>query len=616
MKRSICLVEPKYAIAGELGNWKFTYISPTAIPEKAQLKLSLGTRGKEEEWAPPETSLKRKKNILWAEIGKTRVEAQQSVSDNLEIEYTFIVPQKVKAEEPIYFYLGAADQKTIEHGTRAPHFIQRKKIIHLYIDQKGKGQFKETETFYIDIRGNKLDNITTIAPSLIGKNDRFDVIVRFEDKYGNLTNRCSEETMIELSYTQLRENLNWKLFVPETGFLSLPNLYFNKPDIYNFELKNLKTGDSYTSPPMKCVEVIKDKIFWGNLHGESQRQNALENIESCLRFFRDDQSLDYFASSTPEFEEESTNAIWKSIGSHIAEFNEDERFVTFLGFSWYNNASNDGMRHILYAKDNKPLLRSKESKSNSILKVYHNFNPKELISIPTFTMGKGYSTNLLETNPDFERVAEIYNAWGSSECLEKEGNPKPITTTSRKGIKEAKEGSVRNALNQNVRLGFVAGGLDDRGIYGELYESDQVQYTPGMTAILSPNHSRDALFTALYNRHCYATTGEKIILVFNIANIQMGSEISLGKKPGLRFNRHIHGSVAGSDKIKEFTIFRNGKVFHQEKNKPAHFDFAIDDESLFEETALNNNGTFIYYYLRIIQANGHMAWSSPIWIDK
>ena len=24
---------------------------------------------------------------------------------------------------------------------------------------------------------------------------------------------------------------------------------------------------------------------------------------------------------------------------------------------------------------------------------------------------------------------------------------------------------------------------------------------------------------------------------------------------------------------------------------------------------------FVYYYLRVLQEDGHMAWSSPIWID-
>ena len=32
----------------------------------------------------------------------------------------------------------------------------------------------------------------------------------------------------------------WKLFIPETGFITLPNLYFNEPGVYKIQLKNLK----------------------------------------------------------------------------------------------------------------------------------------------------------------------------------------------------------------------------------------------------------------------------------------------------------------------------------------------------------------------------------------
>ena len=41
-------------------------------------------------------------------------------------------------------------------------------------------------------------------------------------------------------------------------------------------------------------------------------------------------------------------------------------------------------------------------------------------------MGSTTTFDFTEFNPSFERVVEIYNAWGSSECTEKEGNPRPI----------------------------------------------------------------------------------------------------------------------------------------------------------------------------------------------
>ena len=92
---------------------------------------------------------------------------------------------------------------------------------------------------------------------------------------------------------------------------------------------------------------------------------------------------------------------------------------------------------------------------------------------------------------------EIYNAWGCSECTTKEGNPRPIAFDDKKGIGETEKGSIRKALNQNCRFGFVAGGLDDRGIFSEFYESEQIQYSPGLTAIFAIEQTREALFQAL-----------------------------------------------------------------------------------------------------------------------
>src|SRR5206468_9855592 len=136
---------------------------------------------------------------------------------------------------------------------------------------------KEQEIFHLDVRGHKLKTLRIIAPSLITRNRRFDVIVRFEDMFGNLTSNAPEGTLIELSYEHLRENLNWKLFVPETGFIALPSLYFNEPGIYRIQLRNLKSKESFFSPPIKCLPEAGLSLFWGLLHGESDRVKSGEN---------------------------------------------------------------------------------------------------------------------------------------------------------------------------------------------------------------------------------------------------------------------------------------------------------------------------------------------------
>jgi hypothetical protein len=251
-------------------------------------------------------------------------------------------------------------------------------------------------------------------------------------------------------------------------------------------------------------------------------------------------------------------------------------------------------------------------------KIYKSFSPKELISIPSFTMGKGFEFNFKEFNPDFERVVEIYNAWGSSECSKKEGNERPIHSTGKTGVQESAESSIQKALQSNCRFGFVAGGLDDRGVYTEFFEGDQVQFSPGLTAIIAPEHSRAALAEALYNRSCYATTGEKMILGLYLAGLPMGSETSTAVKHGLRINRHLSGYVAGTANIKKVEIIRNGKVIKTFEKEGYTMDFVYDDMTPIEKIVIDakdKKPTFTYYYIRFTQEDGHMAWSSPIWVD-
>ncbi|MBS0604072.1 MAG: DUF3604 domain-containing protein [Verrucomicrobia bacterium] len=625
MRRSICYCEPNLALAGEIATWKFSYTTATSLPKGTRLKFDLLSRGREIDWEIPSATSKDKKNMIWAEIPDGKVLAAKEIEkpDGLTPAFEFTLPSEIKAGDTISIFMGSGDKNKEESkkkGNRGQTSIQRRRPFYLFIDPKGKGDYRDPEIFTIDVRGNVLKNIRIVAPSLVAKNKRFDVIIRFEDIFGNLTNNAPEGTLVEVSYEHLRENLNWKLFVPETGFINVPNLYFNEPGIYKIQLKNLKTGDLYYSAPIKCFPEADKSIYWGLLHGESEKIDSAENIEACLRHFRDERNCQFFATSPFESIEETPNELWKTISAQVAEFNEDYRFTSFLGMQWFNEAPDEGLRQLLYSKDNKPILRKKDMKTNTLKKIYKSHTPKDLISIPSFSMGKGLETTFIDFDPEFERVVEIYNAWGCSECTAKEGNLRPIAADGKNGISETEKGSIRKALNSNLRFGFVAGGLDDRGVFNEFFESDQIQYSPGLTAIIAIEQTREALFQALINRSCYATTGERMVLGFFIAGAGMGSELNTKAKPGLSFNRHISGFVAGTAEIKEITFIRNGKPFHTIHPKQAHYEFAVDDTEPLSKILMPAPGgekpPFVYYYMRVLQEDGHIAWASPIWIDQ
>ncbi len=623
MRRSICLCQPTFALAGATNTWSFTYSPSTDLPKGTKLKFDLLSKGRPIDWEVPDANSKKKKNIIWGKSSKGKVIFPEEVMKEGAYSpyFEFTLPYEIKADDDFTIFMGSQDNKQSnreKNGNRAQTVVQRRKPCHLFVDPKGKRDYRDPEMFTIDIRGNVLKNIRIIAPSLVNKNKRFDVVVRFEDEFGNLTNNAPEDTLIELSHEHLRENLSWKLFVPETGFLSLPNIYFNEAGIYKIQLFNPTTKETFYSSPIYCTEESEKGIYWGLLHGESERFDSYDNIESCLRHFRDEKALQFFSTSPFENSEETSSDDWKRIQHQISEFNEDMRFTTLLGFQWFDEDSSAGLRQFVYFKENKSLLRKKELKSNSLKKIYKSHTPKEFISIPSFTMAKGMGCNFEDFDPDFEHVVEIYNAWGCSECTKKEGNLFPISADNKKGIFEDPNGSIRKALNQNKRFGFVAGGLDDRGLFVDFYESDQEQYTPGLTAIIAIEQTRDALMLALQNRSCYATTGQRIILGFFIAGAQMGAQLNTNVKPGLAFNRHITGYIAGTDPLKEVTIFRNGEPMHTFSSKESYHEFAIDDSEHISKIMLKSpdeRPPFIYYYLRVQQNDEHVAWSSPIWVD-
>jgi len=571
------------------------------------------------DWQIPKTNLKEKANLIWAEIpgGKGPIAGSELQHPQmLTTSYEFVLPGELKPGDSFSIHLGNPEKDSLK-GSLCQKTVQRKRPFHLYIDPKGKGDYKEPETFFLDVRGSQLHTLRIIAPSIVSRNKRFDVIVRFEDIFGNLTSNAPEGTLIDLSYQNLRENLNWKLFVPETGFIALPNLYFNEPGIYKIQLKNLKTNETFFSAPIKCLPEGALSLYWGLLHGESERVDASENIESFLRHVRDDKALQFYAASPFDSEEETPSDLWKSISQQVAEFNEDDRFVAILGFQWQGDPGEEGLRHFVYSKDMKQILRKKDTKNNSLKKIYKTNNPKEILAIPSFTMGKATVCNFTDFNPEFERVAEIYNAWGSSETSSKEGNLRPIQG-SKGGIAESAEGALVKALDRGCRFGFVAGGYDDRGCYGGLYDADQTQYSAGLTAILAKEHNRASLIEALSARSCYATTGERIIVGLHIAGFGMGSEIDTKSRPGLEYNRHITGYCIGTQPLTEAVLIRNGKPLRNIPISEGKCEFEIDDSDLLGQVALEGPAgrpPYVYYYLRAVQKDGHIAWSSPIWVD-
>ena len=194
---------------------------------------------------------------------------------------------------------------------------------------------------------------------------------------------------------------------------------------------------------------------------------------------------------------------------------------------------------------------------------------------------------------------EIYSHWGAYENRESD---RPFAFG-----KYPRGSLVSEALAAGLHLGFVGDSDDHTGQPGNDFFWRLGGYPGGLTAVWAAELTPTAVWQALYNRSCYATTRARILVKFFVNGSMMGSELRLSSPDE---KCHLQAEVYGTAKIEELTIIRNGQVLIS--NRPdccdAQLSF-VDSESLPEK----NNG--YYYYLRVKQQDGEMAWTSPVWVS-
>jgi len=197
-----------------------------------------------------------------------------------------------------------------------------------------------------------------------------------------------------------------------------------------------------------------------------------------------------------------------------------------------------------------------------------------------------------------EKVMEIYSMHGSCEF---DGGPRPV-------FNSVKGQYFRDALAKGLKLGVISGGDNHLTQPGNPYlipgPYSSLRYSNGLAAVWCDKLTRKDIFQSLRERYCYATTGARIILDFQINGARMGEEIKVKAKE----LPEIKVFVAGTDRIKLLEIIRSGKVVYSLSNQGTDFYFKWEDTNVFLRSC--------YYYIRLIQEDGEMAWSSPIWLNR
>jgi len=333
----------------------------------------------------------------------------------------------------------------------------------------------------------------------------------------------------------------------------------------------------------------RPRVFWGDVHLHSRHSDGPASIGPAdyCRIARDVYGLDF--ASVTDHDAELVYRIgpddWREFQQAARQFNSPGEFVTLLGYE-YSERLIDGDRNVYFLRDDAPIFRSCDSGCDSPEKLWAKLASLEAMTVPHHTVSNWIGASFGHHDVQIERLVEIFSCWGSSEAP---GCARPVRNR-RLHTSDYERKSVFAALKANLRFGIIASGDTHDGRPGE----------HGKCAVICDSLSREAVWDALWNRRCYATTGPRVWLDFRMDSQAMGS--TLQRRAGEEVL--LFAEAVAEAPIASFAVLRDGKAL-VERSGSEHVSL--------ERTIRAAPGSF--YLLRVTQTDGHIAWSSPIWID-
>jgi hypothetical protein len=370
-------------------------------------------------------------------------------------------------------------------------------------------------------------------------------------------------------------------------------------------------------------------LFWGDVHRHTDVSNCRTGFDGCIvdhfRYAYDLAKIDFLGTSdhTDIGKVYHPYEWWHNQRMHDA-LHSPGRFNTVYVYEreqkwpW-------GHRNVVFAQRGGPIVYIKRSlyltspwqktlpakKSTEgeilpyelwdILKEYGK--PVALVS-HTGATGMGTDWKIYEKfDYSSENIVEIFQ--GARVSYEGAGAPQPsvgflpnthLNATGRvvnspsapiMDFGKHANGTYQTALSEGHNLGVFASSdhISQHATYGGVYCKD---------------FTREGIIEAMDNRRTIAAT-DKIYLNFTCNDQPLGSFLKTKGAP------KFWVKVDGTSDFKRITIVRNEKDWKHFNE----FEGKVFEKQFSDEQMLDGENR---YYVRVIQRDGNMAWSSPIWV--
>lgn len=360
------------------------------------------------------------------------------------------------------------------------------------------------------------------------------------------------------------------------------------------------------------VDGERYTLLYGNLHEHTNDSNCWPagtdgTLHEEYRFGMYSEGYDFVGLTDHA---RSTNEVHWRKSIRIADFyNESESFIAIPAVEWtlQSDAKLDkieygaGHYNVIFqsSEDARKYIRNRHEifcpqtpESANAAKLWELLAKKDInaVTIPHHPADIVHPVDWSVTDPNFVTTVELFQCRGNSEyrgCPREKNLERHTPTTY-------DEAYVDYALRERgYKMGFIGSG-------------DHCGMGIGLAALWVKEVSRKGIIEALKSRRTFATTGDKMFVNLKIAGAIVGEDINYRGVPKLEIE------AEGQYPLESVEILRNSRVIKSFSITDGESKFSID----YEDSSFRDEKKILYYYVRVTQKSGALAWSSPIWIES
>jgi hypothetical protein len=336
-------------------------------------------------------------------------------------------------------------------------------------------------------------------------------------------------------------------------------------------------------------------IYRGDLHRHTDVSQDFKYDGSLIEVYRyaiDAAAFDFIAPTDHQAGWDQEFTWWQS--QKLADlFHVPGAFTPIFAYERSVPYPN-GHRNVFFEKRGVrtlPIPVEERDGKTGAAALYEHLRRTGGISMP-HSSATDQGTDWRDNDPELEPLMEIFQGYRGS--YEYQNAPRAASdqklVIQRSGYQPL--GFWWNALERGYKLGVQA-------------SSDHWSTHISYACLLATSNRREDLFDAMRQRHSYGAT-DNIILDFQAtaggATYIMGDVLRSATAPRLAIK------AIGTGEVSQVVVVKNQQIVYTAHPGTREVDLEFVDQQ-FEA------GEPAYYYVRVLQTDGQLAWSSPIWVE-